>query len=429
MDVAFLEKEVAKVLDNRIGEILPFVSEVGKIIESRIAEIAPFFSVVKPDALELADLKEKYKLDDDKKFNVFKNISNNIKINEDFYSKTLKKILDPKTVEIGNIAYLNLFVDTLKNINKNITKHIFSDNVEVISGQGSSFIDILISDEKHCIIIENKICDATDQPNQLARYYETMVNKGKTVDAIVYIPFNQNKRPNLDSYEDQYKQYKDQIKNVLVHLPAVYKDSNNENDLAKGFLDKCVKLADNFNDKTAHVYIEQFSKLIKAKGGLEIMGNETEKRIIRKLLDSYESRSTANEIAAVWEEDKKNELFGQLLREELIEKYGLININEDIIGRKIKNDIYVALWPEPPEIGFFCTSGKKAFKDVKDVLKDVINDEEFTKHLSSEYDNDNDGWIVKAFEIETFKGSFDEIVSFFGETVKNLEEKSKAVLL
>lgn len=82
-------------------------------------------------------------------------------------------------------------------------------------------IDILIKIDnpkyKKAIIIENKINDACDQDNQLARYYEMLTNEGYTVLKIPYITLYGGKIPDYSKWEEQYENY--------VHLIFERKDS------------------------------------------------------------------------------------------------------------------------------------------------------------------------------------------------------------
>jgi hypothetical protein len=65
-------------------------------------------------------------------------------------------------------------------------------------------IDILISSEesKRAIVIENKINNASDMPRQLPRYYD-YVSKKYSLDAIVYLPLDFNKKPNMDDWTEE----------------------------------------------------------------------------------------------------------------------------------------------------------------------------------------------------------------------------------
>ena len=100
-------------------------------------------------------------------FNMFEPLEDYQK--ELFNEIVLTQILDPKTREIGNIAFLHIFSKILSEK----TNYRFNNDVVVENQVGNNeygFIDILISDKQNAIIIESKTNGAPDQPNQLVRY-------------------------------------------------------------------------------------------------------------------------------------------------------------------------------------------------------------------------------------------------------------------
>ena len=96
---------------------------------------------------------------------------------ENFHSELLRRILDPNTPETGDRCFLDAFMKVLEKTNSKITEHQFSASVQV--EREKKGIDILIYDETHAVIIENKINNAIDQPNQLARYYQAVEDMQK----------------------------------------------------------------------------------------------------------------------------------------------------------------------------------------------------------------------------------------------------------
>jgi hypothetical protein len=75
--------------------------------------------------------------------------------------------------------------------------------VETERGVNGRFIDVLISwsdkNKKHAVIIENKLNNAQDQPNQLNDYYDSIVREGYEVDKIVYMPLSKNWKKSEDT--------------------------------------------------------------------------------------------------------------------------------------------------------------------------------------------------------------------------------------
>jgi hypothetical protein len=74
--------------------------------------------------------------------------------------------------------------------------------------EGRRSIDILISwldgNKKHAVIIENKLNNAPNQPNQLNDYHDSLIKEGYEVDKIVYMPFSKKwqKSENTDTRKD-----------------------------------------------------------------------------------------------------------------------------------------------------------------------------------------------------------------------------------
>ncbi|MCL2072690.1 MAG: PD-(D/E)XK nuclease family protein [Marinilabiliaceae bacterium] len=64
-------------------------------------------------------------------------------------------------------------------------------------------IDILVSwldgNKKHAVIIENKLNNAPNQPNQLNDYYNAIVSEGYEVDKVVYMPLSKKWQKSEDT--------------------------------------------------------------------------------------------------------------------------------------------------------------------------------------------------------------------------------------
>jgi hypothetical protein len=422
LGVSMLEVKLIARLNSAIrGQIDNLVDQNRELLNNHALRIA---------GAELKERRQAFDLDDDKKFNLFKDLTNGRKLDERFYSKILAKILDPKTPEIGDIKYLNLFVDFICKKNKNLEKHSFGNNVEVKTENEN--IDIIISDNKYAIIIENKIANAADQKDQLGRYYETVKNSKKTPMAIVYIPLNPLKYPPFKEYTEHYKKMIPDIKNIFVHLPAINTNANDRNDLVKGFLDECVKLADaDEKDKTASVYIDQFLKLIQTKGGLEAMSDLANKQIIEAIYNDYNLVEIANEIGELWngKNPEKDRLLGEILKDKLKKELKIKEHPKDasVIGKKV-GDIFICIWTNDRAIGFVNPDDKVIPKDLRPKLDSFLDEKEFADYFNNE-DGSNSKEIYKYFDYEGYKKSLSEVVVFLAEKFAYLENKVKALKL
>lgn len=96
---------------------------------------------------------------------------------------------------------LDFFIAMLNKAGCDIDNMNYSEAVVV---REQAMIDILISSEesKRAIVIENKINNAGDMPRQLPRYYD-YVSKKYILDAIVYLPLDFNKKPNMDDWTEE----------------------------------------------------------------------------------------------------------------------------------------------------------------------------------------------------------------------------------
>jgi hypothetical protein len=238
---------------NELNPALKYVTQASNLIDGILENYVNFINSAKSFSNERVTILKKYSID---KFNIFTSIADGYYWKELFHSHVLRLILDPDTPEIGNIQYLIEFCRVLKEKNKNVFDHNFSNTVKIElevedeSGKERGNIDIFVYDETHCIIIENKLNNAIDQKDQLARYLRIAKNKGKEIYAIVYIPLYQ-KEPSFD-YSDEYQNDIDEIKKKLVILPAI--------ELAEKYLDVC---ANNSEKEIARVYIGQYANLRK----------------------------------------------------------------------------------------------------------------------------------------------------------------------
>lgn len=75
--------------------------------------------------------------------------------------------------------------------------------VEIERNVNGRRIDIFISwledGKKHAVIIENKLNNAQNQPNQLNDYHDVIVSEGYEVDKIVYMPFSKKWQQSKDT--------------------------------------------------------------------------------------------------------------------------------------------------------------------------------------------------------------------------------------
>lgn len=168
---------------------------------------------------------------------------------ENYHSDIMKYILDNKKHTMKHfINYINNLCDK---------EHIDTQNylkTEVIR-EKENRIDILVKDEvsRHAIIIENKINNAGDMPGQLPRYYNTVKEKGYTVDKIIYYSMDGTKRPDTSTWTAQERLGLEKI--------TVYGAAANETktDFINAFLVPCKNDA---NDEQEKAFYCQYIDLL-----------------------------------------------------------------------------------------------------------------------------------------------------------------------
>ncbi|GHV81571.1 hypothetical protein AGMMS49991_01290 [Spirochaetia bacterium] len=397
-----------------------FLSYSNQAINEIFQRDINFIKSVIPESREREKTLTEYSIDG---FNIFTSIADGWYWKELFHSYVLSLILNPETPKIGNRKYLQKFVHLLNHQNRNVPIYDFTDNVVVEreakdknSGESGS-IDIFIHDDTHGIIIENKLNNAYNQPNQLARYLQIAKNNAIAVIAIVYIPLYQ-KEPAFEDYTGGYKGIIDEIRKKLVVLPAIK--------LAEDYLDTCVAIS---KDETARVYIEQYSTLIKNLGG-KSMTNDIDKEFLRKVFSTKENIAATKNIADVW--GKRTALLSEIFQAAIKKELNLEereNASGATVGKSIGNDVFLAFWFHETEIaigftpdhGKFSTSMQKKLKNVLD------ENEAFRKHFSDV--ETDEVQVYKDFYVDDFDASLEEMQNFLIEKYHLLEKTAKAALL
>lgn len=185
------------------------------------------------------------------RFNLFHVISD-LYYRENFHSDMIAFLLDPNANHGYKHLMLDSFIALLNNIGCNIDA---ADYCEAVVVREEAKIDILIKSlsNNRAIIIENKINKAGDMQRQLPRYYDYVEEK-YVIDAIVYLPLDYNKYPNMD---DWTKEDKDHVIPLLKIVPAY--DNMHRVNITEDWLLKSLSQIDNLDVVSA---IRQYSDLI-----------------------------------------------------------------------------------------------------------------------------------------------------------------------
>jgi prepilin-type processing-associated H-X9-DG protein len=202
---------------------------------------------------------------------------------ENFHSDIIKAILDPQGVHNEGNLFLELFIEFLNvhyNLKLNIADYIDS-NVERENGR----IDVGIRnwESSKAIIIENKINNAPDMDNQLLRYYNNCIDSGLQVELIIYLSMDGLKKAPLFN---EIKCNKD-----------IAAFSNSPNDLATGWLDKCIMQSSNPNSKSL---LNEYYKLLQHLNGQAMENNAS--NIFYEVINEENGLSTVENIVRFYNE-------------------------------------------------------------------------------------------------------------------------------
>ena len=247
-------------------------------------------------------------------FTLFHGFSDEVNLHSNF----IASLLDPNGDHYKGDLFLKLFLDTCG-----------IDDFSIDTSTATIFkefkhIDIYISDGKKHIILENKVY-AKDQPTQIARYIETIQNKGaeecdRVKDEDIYVLYlhPDGKLPDNQSFGD----YHDKL---LGENPSIkFKVISYGNEILE-WIDKCKNEVSNLTD--LNVFLSQYKDVIE-------MIYDRYKRIdemeTAKFVEIFKENYTAvSEIANNYQEVRKeiiNEFFKNvkdILENDLKDKYSI----------------------------------------------------------------------------------------------------------
>lgn len=192
--------------------------------------------------------------DQDDSFNVFYLISD-LYYRENFHSDIIAFLLDTREKHGYRNKYLSVFISLLKTLGCVIHQENYKDAVAVREEENRIDILVMSKSSKRAIIVENKINNAGDMPRQLPRYYDYVTKELRYhVDAIVYIPLDRNKTPDLLDWTEEDKK---NVLPLLINIPAYDKSEKN---LVEDWLHPLESITSNIDVLST---LRQYSRLIK----------------------------------------------------------------------------------------------------------------------------------------------------------------------
>lgn len=268
-----------------------FIEQYGNMIGAHMASVKDFLSNshIRSIGWEYNEAKNSQP---ENPFNVF-TMASDLYYRENFHSDIIKVFLDPSENHNEGNVFLYAFIDF---INDNFGDKVCISKQDYTSAKVErepGKIDILVSSEasKHCIVIENKMYNAVDMHRQLPRYYDFMTGLGYTIDAIVYLPLDANKRPDQSTWTETDKQH---VLPLLCPVPAYQKKGMN---LVNGWLEPCTLKTKNLDCVSV---LRQYSELIKILSN-NIMDSVILEKFYNSLLEG-ENHKTALSIRNMMKE-------------------------------------------------------------------------------------------------------------------------------
>ena len=187
-----------------------------------------------------AGLYEKHEAGRPEPFNVFSIL--NIENDEVKHSRFLHSLLDHQ--KPGEEAKANL-----KDFLQNVAEKDFTQSSVTVERE-SDYIDILITNDKQAVVIENKIW-ARDQPKQLQRYHRTLKDKGYSDIHLLYLTLHGHV-PSEDSA------------GTLDYKPISYKDD------LRPWLERCQQRA--YDEPELRESVAQYRQLVQKLTGTDYTG-------------------------------------------------------------------------------------------------------------------------------------------------------------
>ena len=182
-------------------------------------------------------------------FTLFHGFSDEVNLHSNF----IASLLDPNGDHYKGDLFLKLFLETCG-----------IDDFSIDTSRATVFkefkhIDIYISDGKKHIILENKVY-AKDQPTQIARYIETIIQNKDAEDEDIYVLYlhPDGDLPKEYSLGD-YKTNQDETKLVKKGSTINFKVISYEDEISN-WIDKCKNEVSNITD--LNVFLSQYKDVI-----------------------------------------------------------------------------------------------------------------------------------------------------------------------
>ena len=403
---------------------------------------------------KVTEIKKKYQLNINENFNIFTAIAEKYRY-ENLHSDLLKVILGNEKNNIGNPEIFSKFLQYI-GISEEDRNKYFSDYDSVKFEReypiaiplkdekdkcDSGRIDLLIYTDDACIIIENKINGAPDQPNQLGKYYMQMkINEQKKVLKIVYLTINKSDGPsNFEDYTSPYTEHKSEIGNLLKPLPCVIEQTGKSARTFTKFLGDIIVDKSIEHDNTKKVFIEQYKLLIESIGG-QVLMSEPEEDLISYIMESQKKIHTANNFAenfkGIWE--RRAGIIGKVLVRDWRDIDNImtpksLNGEKDVCAKSINNKVGVYYTYNDYksnnniEFGFCSLEGQVFEEPLEEELKKILKSLESSFTFTEKGEDWDKKWVyAHVHDLGDF--TYNEIKTGLKNCLKILEKEATEIL-
>jgi len=383
-------------------------------------------------APEIEEIKQRYRLNIEKTFNIFCVISDQYQ-KENLHSDIIRAIIGQDSDCFKSEYIMKEFLkfigvepeDFFDNISSLVVQREYSTLTNNDNDKGR--VDLLIYDDTNAIIIENKINGAPDMDNQLAKYYEQLDHEGKKILKIVYLTLNDSDGPkNFDQYGKSYQKYLKNIKEKLICISAV---SDNKKKSFSDFLRE-LKLEQENNRDVKKVFLEQYCQLLDSLGGSNLM-TDTEEKCLEEILNDEKMIHKVNDFIEIW--DKRfefvgNKIFSRIQSEKECFEEKNLRSNKVLVYKIPGIEEFYIYYSSPVQMGFYLNDN--IYKEnLKEVLSSIKEKSDKANVLNWSIATSKDTYYWLYMYVDNFEArKLEKIENHILKCLDNLIKETKTII-
>jgi len=220
--------------------------------------------------------------------------------------------------------------------------------------------------------------------------------------------------PPLETYGKEFAKQTTEVRNILVPISVVA--SKQKKKLCHDFLDVC---SQNTTKEKAKIYIQQYSELLKLKGGSKMLIN-IEKEMFLKLYSDAESVKKMQAIIEIYE--NRREIFASIMKDSLYQKgFESGDGDKNCTAKNIAEKISVVFFDyKNEELGFGFWYKEGTSKKIQKILEKLLEGYK-NRLLSIDVENKYNWFIGRRFNFEIDK-PINEILDTLHGMYRELEK-------